>query len=133
MTKAKTKTKVPETQPEPSQESKEFHSTRETLATLIKLDKASADVARITIADQVTKDDYATDINPRECIALTLLFGIQTKIKSPFIDTFLVKYIALRKSVGRKDRKEFIEMFKSIGEEQKRLDDRVKDLLGVRT
>ena len=112
---------------------KEIDSTRQTMADMLKNDKAASDVAKVAIVEHLTKEDLATDVDDRKAMALAILGAINSRIHSKFLYALMEHYTRIRKSVGRKDRKELVEMFKAMAEEPKKFDERVRDLLGVRT
>lgn len=98
---------------------------------MLSLDKKSADISRIIISDKMTKEDWATDLSPKQALCLTVLEAIQLHLKSPVLNVFIEKYKIGRKSVGRKSRKEMVEMFKSLQEQEKQQFERFRDLMGV--
>jgi hypothetical protein len=62
---------------------------------------------------------------------MSILMAIQEKINSKFIGVLLKSFTDLRKSKGRKSRKELVDMFKSLREEQEGYRQQFRDLLGV--
>ena len=97
---------------------------------MLKRDKASADYARIRLALALIDNDSATDLSAKQIVALTVLEAIQSRIKTKFLGVVIDRFKHNRKSLNRKDRKEFVEMFKSIADEEKKLTDKMKGLIG---
>lgn len=104
---------------------------KSTFQDMLKRDKASADVARIVIAEKMIEDSDATDLTEKQVISLTILESINALLKSKFLETVIVRFKKNRKSLKRRDRKEFVEMFKHIAEEEKTRLEKVRDMLGV--
>lgn len=105
--------------------------TKTTLEDMLKRDKASADVARIVIAEKMIEFSDATDLTEKQVISLTILESINALLESKFLETVIDRFKKNRKSLKRRDRKEFVEMFKHIAEEEKTRLDKVRDMLGV--
>jgi len=108
--------------------SKEVKSTFEEM---LKRDKASADVARIVLAEKMIEFSDATDLSEEQVISLTGLEAINSLLKSEFLEIAIDRFKKNRKSLNRKDRKEFVDMFKHIAEEEKSRLGKVRDLLGL--
>lgn len=98
---------------------------------MIKRDKASADIARIVIAKKMIEFSDATDLTEKQVVCLTILEAINHMLNSKFLSKLIVCFKHNRKSLKRKDRKEFVEMFKTIGEEEKSKFEKVRDMLGI--
>ena len=103
---------------------------KDTFQEMIKRDKASADIARIVIAEKMIAESDATDLTEKQVISLTILEGINALLKSKFLDVVISRFKRNRKSLKRKDRKEYVEMFKTIAQEEKTNLQKVRDMLG---
>ena len=104
---------------------------KSTFEDMLKRDKASADVARIVIAEKMIEYSDATDLTEKQVISLTILESINELLGSKFLATVIDRFKKNRKSLKRRDRKEFVEMFKHIAEEEKTRLEKVRDMLGV--
>jgi len=104
---------------------------KSTFEDMLKRDKASADVARIVIAEKMIEFSDATDLTERQVVSLTILESINALLKSEFLTVLIDRFKKNRKSLKRRDRKEFVEMFKHIAEEEKTRLEKVRDMLGV--
>jgi len=106
-------------------------NAKSTFQDMMKRDKASADVARIVIAEKMIEFSDATDLTEKQVISLTILEAINAMLKSKFLKVVIDRFKKNRKSLKRRDRKEFVEMFKHIAEEEKTRLEKVRDMLGV--
>lgn len=104
---------------------------KSTFQEMLKRDKASADVARIVIAEKMIEFSDATDLTEKQVVSLTILESINSLLGSKFLRVLIDRFKKNRKSLKRRDRKEFVEMFKHIAEEEKTRLEKVRDMLGV--
>ena len=104
---------------------------KDTFQEMLKRDKASADVARIVIAEKMIEFSDATDLTEKQVVSLTILEAINELLGSKFLGVVIDRFKKNRKSLKRRDRKEFVEMFKHIAEEEKTRLEKVRDMLGV--
>jgi len=104
---------------------------KSTFEEMLKRDKASADVARIVIAEKMIEFSDATDLTEKQVVSLTILESINALLNSKFLGVLIDRFKKNRKSLKRRDRKEFVDMFKHIAEEEKTRLEKVRDMLGV--
>ena len=97
---------------------------------LMARDKEATDVAKVTLAKAMILLAPASDFTSKQVIFLTILEAIQQKISSDFIGNFVNFFKNNRKSLNRKDRKEFQEMFKSLEQQDKTKMEKIKQLFG---
>jgi len=97
---------------------------------LMAREKEASDVAKITLAKAMILLAPASDFTSKQVIYLTILEAIQKKIESKFLENFVNYFKNNRKSLNRKDRKEFQEMFKSLEQQEKSKMEKIKQLFG---
>lgn len=86
----------------------------ETLEKLLIGDKKAIDIALILLTKVMTREDYASDFTPKQVLALSILQSVQDKVKVKFLGSFIIAFIRSRKSVSRKSRKEYENMYRNI-------------------
>lgn len=86
----------------------------ETLEKLLVGDKKATDIALILLTKVMTREDYASDFTPRQVLALSMLQAVQDKVNVTFLGSFLLAFIRSRKSVSRKSRKEYENMYRHL-------------------
>lgn len=99
------------------------------IQTLIGRDKEASEIAKVVLVHALIMRDAATDLSESHIAHMSILTAINDRIDSTFITSFLTAFVLYRKSLGRKSRKEFVEMFKSLRDEDESRMGRVKELL----
>jgi len=108
----------------------EFKEMRETVGKMIKDQRKAHEIATVLFAFQMIKDDDATDLTEIQTVALSILTSVQNKLKSNFLQGFLNSIVRYRKSLGRKSRKENVEMFKALEQKEASKMQKFKQLTG---
>lgn len=108
-----------------------MNDNEDTLETVLAIDRKASELAKIILVKKGTDKDHLTDLSKDEIAYLSVLSAIQQKIKSTFLESLIDNFIVYRKSHKRKSKKELVEMFKALKEEEPNRFQQFRDLLGV--
>lgn len=101
------------------------------LEKILASERKASELAKIIMVKKGTENDDLSDLNKEEIAHLTILSAVQSKINSNFLGEFIDKFLRYRKSLSRKSKKELVDMFKSLKDEEPSRVQQFRDLLGV--
>ncbi len=99
------------------------------ISSMLKEEKESKEIARIVTVKKLSDDTPFSDLNDTHIFPLTVLITIGDYFNVDILKKFCERFLVLRKSHNRKDRRELVELNKAIAEEDARATDRIKAFL----
>jgi len=96
----------------------------------LEKDLEATDASKLRITEKMTDLDYFSDMSQKQIVGVAGLTALNKIVKSKILESFLEVWIIARKSKSRKSRKEGVEMFKSLREQEQSRMDIMRDKLG---